>query len=268
MKRVGLIGCGAIGTAIIDAWATLPAGNLQLTAVLGRRRNLTPLPRKICGAEVMTSIVSFMETRPEIVIEAASHEAVVAHGAAILAEGCEFHVFSIGALADEALRDQLLGCAQRSGGKIVIPAGALAGLDGLRSMKASGLEHVKYTCIKPPAAWRSTVAEEQIDLDRLETARCVFHGSARSAARAYPRNANLAAAVAFAGLGLDHTEVELIADPYTHENIAHIQAYTANDRLHVTLSGAGFTSNPKSSQITAMSAIAALNSKTEALCFA
>jgi aspartate dehydrogenase len=268
MKRVGLIGCGAIGSAIIHAWPTLPAGNLQLTAVLGRRHNLHRLPPEVCGAEVMTSIGSFMKTQPDIVIEAASHQAVAAHGAAILSGGCEFHVFSIGALADDELRDQLLDCARRSGGKIVIPSGALAGLDGLRSMKASGLTHVKYTCIKPPDAWRSTLAEEQIDLDGLESARCIFHGSARSAARAYPRNANLAAAVAFAGLGLDRTEVELIADPYALENTARVQAYTTNAKLDVTLAGTGFSSNPKSSQITAMSAIAALNGKIEALHFA
>ena len=127
---------------------------------------------------------------------------------------------------------------------------------------------MKYTCIKPVEAWRHTAAEEIVDLDTLDSSTSIFCGSARAAARAYPRNANLAAAVAFAGLGLDRTEVELIADPGATEIYARIEAQSATGELDVAVAGAGFSGNPKSSRITAMSAIAALYDRTEAVLFA
>ena len=267
MKRVGLIGCGTIGTAIMAAFPTLLLNNLDLVAVLVRPGR-SKLPPEIGAAPLTTDIEAFMRTRPDYVIEAAGHDAVIAYGEAILSRSCEFHVLSVGALADDPVRERLLKCARSSGGRIVIPSGALAALDGLRSMREEGLESVKYTCTKPVSAWRSTAAEEEIDLDGLRAPQSIFRGSARAAAKAYPRNANLAAAVAFAGLGLDRTQVELIADPTALGTTARREARTANEILDLTFTRLGFRSNPKSSRITAMSAIAALASRSNAISFA
>lgn len=267
MKRVGLIGCGAIGTAIMAALPTPLTNDLELVAVLVRPGKLKRPPAS-SAASLTTDIESFMRTRPDYVIEAAGHDAVMAYGEAILSNSCEFHVLSVGALADDALRERLLKCARGSGGRIIIPSGALAALDGLRSMREEGLESVKYTCTKPVDAWRSTAADEEVHLDEIRSAQCIFSGSARVAAKAYPRNANLAAAVAFAGLGLDRTQVELIADPAAVGNTARLQARTASEMLDLTFTRMGFSNNPRSSRITAMSAIAALASRSGAISFA
>lgn len=262
MIRVGLIGFGAIGQAIVDAWPRLLNEDIRLVGVLARARNIQALlPQPPCAAPFVREIEDLVATRPHVVVEAAGHGAVIAYGEAILSLGCEFHILSVGALAEDRIRNRLVKCAQRSGGKIVIPSGALAGFDGLRSMKASGLRRVKFTATKPARAWKATAAERHLNLDALQSPCVFFQGSAREAAKSYPRNANLAAAVAFAGLGLDRTDVELIADPAAIGNRARLQAWSETTELDVTLAGAGFGGNPKSSRITAMSAIATLNNK-------
>jgi aspartate dehydrogenase len=258
--RVGLIGYGSIGRAIVDAWPRLVSKDFQLVAVLARPKRLqTSSQQAASPVRFVQEFDHFTAARPQVVIEAAGHSAVIDYAESLLSLGCEFHILSVGALAEDDLRNRLLKRAERSGGKIVIPSGALAGLDGLRSMRASGLKRVKYTSTKPVNAWRATAAERHLNLDALQCPCAFFQGSAREAARSYPRNANLAAAVAFAGIGLDQTEVELVADPATTANKARLQAWSATTELDVTLTGAALSGNPKSSRITAMSTIATLN---------
>jgi aspartate dehydrogenase len=269
VPRVAIIGCGAIGNALIEAWPQFLQGRFELASVLVRPDQVETLAlTHRASARLVTSIEELLATAPDIVVEAAGHEAIIVHGEQILSTGCELILFSVGALADDDLRYRLQRSALLAKARIVIPTGALAGFDGLRCLRASGLRRVKYTCTKPVKAWRHTAAEEIVDLDALESSTSIFCGSARDAARAYPRNANLAAAVAFAGLGLDRTEVELIADPAATEIHARIEAQSATDELDVIVTGAGFSSNPKSSRITAMSAIAALYDRTQPVMFA
>jgi len=268
MQNVGLIGYGAIGRAIVSSWSRHLAGRFKLSAVLVRESQVEPTSRSLDGiATVVGDLHSLLETRPAIIIEAAGHGAVSECAPDILARGKELYILSVGALADDALRAELKDLAFRCGGRLIIPTGALAGFDGLLSLKATGLTSVKYRCVKPVAAWRGTAAEERWDLGAITSPQIVFSGTARRAAEEYPRNANLAAAVAFAGLGLDHTEVDLVADPFAAQIEARIEARSETDQLDVALRGWGFSENPKSSQITAMSAISALRKRTEPISF-
>ena len=147
-------------------------------------------------------------------------------------------VISTGALADDDLRQRLCAVGSKHGAKVLIPAGAIAGLDGLGALKVSGLERVKYTSTKPPAAWHGTPAAEAWDLDTLTERKVIFSGIARDAARLYPKNANLAATVALAGLGLDDTEIELVADPDVAPcNVGRIEATAACGQLLVECRG-------------------------------
>ena len=120
-------------------------------------------------------------------------------------------VISTGALADDAVRARLRAAADASGHRMLLPSGAIAGLDGLGALRIGGLTRVTYTSTKPPAAWRGTPAAEEHDLDNLQERRVIFSGAAADAARLYPKNANLAATVALAGLGLHQTQIKLVA---------------------------------------------------------
>jgi aspartate dehydrogenase len=268
MLRIGLIGFGAIGASLAERWSGAAREHGILAALLVRPNQVT-VARKAVNHDTLVTDDSgaFFNNELDVVVEAAGHAAVRECGCETLERGRDLCVLSAGALADEQLYRRLQAAAKQGRRRVVIPAGALAGFDGLLSLSADGLRYVKYTSTKPPAAWRNTAAEQTVSLDSLTTPSVVFQGSAREAARRFPKNANLAAAVALAGLGFEDTEVELIADPDARENSGHLVAQSTNSRLDVTMSGSGCGDNPKTSRITAMSVVACLRNQIAAIGF-
>ena len=131
-------------------------------------------------------------------------------------------------------------------------AGAIA------AMRVAGLTSVRYRSRKPPAAWRGSPAERTVDLDRLTRRTVLYKGTAGEAALLYPQNANVAAAVALAGLGFDATEVELVADPDAPGNIHEIEAEGVAGQFAIQLQGKASRTNPKTSALAALSVARAL----------
>ena len=262
MKRVALIGYGAIGRSIAARMLQVGSAHLKLVAVQMREYQLESGRLELPPELLATSrIEELLATAPDVVIEAASHEALAQWGPTVLGTGCELFVLSTGALAADELREKLSLEARRGGGQLSIPCGALAGFDGLLSLREAGLTQVTYRSTKPPAAWRGTEAETVCDLDGLQEARVIFQGSAREAALRFPRNANLAVAVALAGVGLDTTQVQLVADPRARGNSGHLVARSHSAVLDVEVTSTAFDSNPKTSEITGLSVVAALTNR-------
>ena len=268
MVRVGLLGCGEIGQSIVDALTNEPIAGVELGLLICRRHQLSSLKALAGSARIREEWTDDAAAGLDIVVEAAGQQALREIGPEILATGRDLYVLSVGALADDRFREELTAVAAKAGARIVLPAGALAGFDGLKSMRHAGLTSVTYRSIKPPRAWKGTPADAEFDLDEMTTATLLFAGSAREAALRYPKNANLAAAVALAGLGLDETRVELVADPAIVGNSGRIHAVSAAGRLDVDLTGDGFAGNPKSSRITGMSVLASLVNRTSTVTFA
>ena len=258
-KRVGLIGCGAIGQAIVKSWAEAAVDGHSLAAILVRHRQLKEV-RAMAPANTLVTgdRFEFLTQDLQVAVEVAGHAAVQDLGVEVLARGIDLMLLSVGSLADEASLARLRHASEQGGGRLRLPVGAIAGLDGLLALRRAGLTTVKYTSIKPPLSWQGTVAERQFDLAAIEQPTVIFSGIARDAAAQYPRNANLAAAVALAGLGLDGTEVELIADPHVQGNIGRIDAHSRYSSMSVEVSGQASASNPKTSDITGMSVLSSL----------
>lgn len=267
-KRVGLIGFGAIGRSIVEAWQRSPVDGFELAALLVRPRQVEEAAALVSTLPgVFADLESFLTSKPDIVVEAAGQSAVRDCGEAVVRRGAELFVISTGALADDALRQRLVAACHAAGGRIAIPVGATAGLDGLLAMRRQGLSRVRYTSSKPPVAWKGTPAETLVDLDRLSEPTTFFEGSAREAARSYPKNANLAATVALAGLGFERTEVRLVADPGASGNTGTIEAESETSRLAVAVAGRSSAGNPKTSAITGMSVLAAVENRSAAIRF-
>jgi aspartate dehydrogenase len=265
---LALIGFGAIGRAIAAALVQSPLPGHTLVALLVRPRQLAEAQAAVPpGVRVTADLAELLAAGPRSVIEAAGHGAVVAHGAAVLRRGASLMTLSIGALADAGLHGALLDAARVGGSQLLLPVGAIAGLDGLLALRQAGLTRVRYTSTKPPRAWLGTPADGPYDLLALQQPTQIFAGSARDAARLYPKNANLAAAVALAGLGLDATEVQLVADPAASGNSGRIDAEGAGSRLQVTVAGVASAANAKTSGIVAHSVLSALGNAASTLRF-
>jgi aspartate dehydrogenase len=266
MKRVGLIGFGAIGRSIARLWDSLPNRSFLLIGACTRPWQASEAHQALPKAQVCTDVEQLLKLKPDCIIEAAGHKVIQAHGAQMLQHGCSIYLLSVGSLADEGLRSSLLAAANEGGSQIMVPAGALAGFDGLLALAGEGLRSVKYTSSKPCEAWQDTHASETHELHRLTRRTVIFQGSAGEAARLFPKNANLAAAVALAGLGFDRTEVELIADPHARGNIGSIEAVSRTSRLNLSVTSHP-SSNPKTSANVGASVIAALRNGAASLRF-
>lgn len=246
---IAVIGAGAIGRYVI---AQLQRDGLGPSAVILRdpSRTIPGLP----------SVGSVAELPPGIthLVECAGHPGLLAHGPAALARGIDVISVSLGALADDTLATRLTEAAAMGGARLHLASGSVGGLDILRAGAVGGLIRVRYTGRKPPAAWKGSPAEAALDLDHLGGPATHFEGTARQAALSYPKNANVAAAVALAGLGFDGTQVQLIADPAAPGNLHEVEAEGSFGRFRIEILGAPLPDNPKSSGLAAMSLLAEL----------
>jgi aspartate dehydrogenase len=201
----------------------------------------------------------------DLVLECAGHSALTGHVLPALASGVECAVLSIGALSEPGLPERLHAAAEQGGTRLHLLAGAIAGIDALSAARLAGLDRVVYTGRKPPAGWRGSPAEQVVELGTLTEPAVILQASAREAARLYPKNANVAATLSLAGLGLDRTEVRLIADPTIDENVHEFEAHGAFGQLQVRLRGKPLADNPKTSALTVLSALRFLHNRVAGL---
>ena len=270
INRLGIIGAGGIADVALTSLAGSLRAPLAQVSILAREASqgkaqalLDRLGDDLAATRaVHCDIAAFLADDLELVAECASHLAVRTHGAAILAAGCDLVVISVGALADDALRHGLEEAAQTGGSQLILPSGAVGGLDALAAARLSGLDAVIYTGRKPPKAWKGTPAQDLLDLDSLKEPAIFYTGSAREAARDYPFNANVAAALALAGIGFDQTQVRLVADPGIERNVHEFAVTSACSNFTVRLEGRPSAANPKTSLMAGYSVARELVNRT------
>jgi len=214
--------------------------------------------REVMGEAAIVTAVADIPDSVTLAVDCAGHPGLRAHGPALLARGIDVLTVSNGALADADFALELDAAAREGGGRLRLLSGAIGAVDVLAAAAVGGLSRVVYTGRKPPAGWRGSAAEEVLDLEALTDAAVHFEGSARQAALRYPKNANVAATVAFAGIGMDETQVRLIADPSRTANCHEIEAEGAFGRFEFAIEGNALPGNPASSALTAMSVVRAV----------
>jgi aspartate dehydrogenase len=160
---------------------------------------------------------------------------------------------------------RLVDVADLHGSRIFIPSGAIGAVDALASAAVLDLNEVTHQIVKPPIAWRGTPAEALLDLENLHERAVFFSGSAREAASRYPQNANATVVTALAGVGLDKTRVEMVADPGVRINGHRITASGAFGRLEILLENNPLATNPKSSELTALSLVRLIEHQSNAI---
>jgi aspartate dehydrogenase len=251
--RLGFIGFGTSARHVLRGVEDGRAGNATLAAALVRRDGVE-VPE---GVLVTKDRARFLAEPLDLVIELAGQEAVQQHAEAVLRAGRNLLIISIGALADDELYDALCNAAAESGARLLLPSGAIGGLDAISSGALGGLDEVTITTRKPPAALQTDTERDRWLASAQDGPVLLYEGAAREAVRLFPANVNVAAALSLAGVGFDRTSIRIYADPGVTRNTHEVHAQGWFGELRFTIMNIP-TENPKTGRITALSVIKAI----------
>ena len=215
--RLGIAGLGAIGLKVARAVDNGDIPGVRLTAVSAR--DLDGAANKVAGFRTVPEVMPAgdLASHADVIVDCAPAAAFADVAGPAISQGRTFMPLSVGALLNHM---DLVDEAKQTGAKIVVPTGALIGLDTVRAMAVGEIYKVTLQTRKPPGglAGAPHLEKNNIDVHSFTEAQCVFQGTAREAAIGFPANVNVAAALALAGVGPDKTMVEVWADPEIKRN--------------------------------------------------
>jgi aspartate dehydrogenase len=261
--RVALGGFGAIGGALAQRLDRGLPG-LRLAAVSAN--DVARAERRLAALSRPVPVVplSALAEAAEVVVECAPAAVFGQVAEPAIEAGRIFLPVSVGQLLE---RDDLVARAAATGARIIVPTGALLGLDAVRAAAEGTIHSVTMVTRKPPRGLAGAPYLEQhgIRLDGLGAPLKVFEGSAREGARGFPANVNVAAALSLAGIGPDRTRLEIWADPGVSRNTHRIVVEADSARFEMTIENVPSEANPRTGKITALSVIATLRGLTATL---
>jgi aspartate dehydrogenase len=256
MQRVAIAGFGAIGKVVAGA---LDRGIDGLALAAVSARDAARAERGMAGFAHPVPVLPLARLAEEadIVVECAPAALLREIAEPALAAGRTLVVLSCGALLDNF---DLIDLARRHEGRILVPTGALLGLDAVQAAAQGEISRIHMITRKPPNGLDGApyLVEHQIRVAGLDRPLCVFTGSAREAARGFPANVNVAAALALAGIGPDRTTIEIWADPGVDRNIHRIEVEADAARFTLQIENVPSEDNPKTGRLTPLSVIALL----------
>ena len=251
--RVGLIGLGAIGRRVVELARDQSDGRIEIVGALVRDPER---PRESLDVPLVRTVRDLLAQGPEVIVEAAGHDALRQHGPAVLRSGCDLLFLGVGAFADPEVERAIVDAAIEGGATARVASGAIGGLDAISAAAVGGIESVTHTTRKPA---RTLLPHDQADA--LTGPREMFRGPAREGALLFPESINVAAAVSLAGIGLDNTEVCVIADPDIDRNRHEVEVQGTFGWLKFEIRGIPTEENPKTGRIVAMSVVRQLLSR-------
>lgn len=254
-RTVAIAGLGAIGLPLARA---LDAGVPGLTLAAVAARDEVKAVARLSSFRAPPPVVNLADLAEcDIVVEAAPAAVFERVANTAIEEGKVFVPCSVGALLP---RMYLVRRAQQTGARIVVPTGALLGLDAVRAAAEGPIDSVTLESRKPPGGLDGApyLVEHGIQVMGITEPLCVFRGNAMDAAAGFPANVNVAAALALAGVGPMRTQVEIWADPGVTRNTHTIRVEAAAARLTMTIENVPSEDNPRTGKITTLSVLACL----------
>ena len=260
--RVAIAGLGAIGRALARRLADgLPGLVLACAATRDQEKAQAWLGAQRIACPLVEP--EDFPARADIAVECAPPAAMERICRPMLEAGKQVMVLSAGALLP---RPELVALAKARGAQIIVPTGALLGLDAVTAAAEGEIHSVRMITRKPPRGLRGAPYLEAngIGVDGLNEAKRVFCGTARDAAAGFPENVNVAAALSLAGIGPDRTTIEIWADPAIERNCHTIEVDSDSARFSLSIENIP-SENPKTGRITALSVIAYLRKQRATL---
>lgn len=248
MIRISLLGCGNIGQFIANA---IYRGiiHCELVKVYDKEPKVVEDFKKGVrgvGFKVAKNIEDLIDGA-DLVVEAASQEAVREYATKILGSGKSIMVMSVGALEDDLFLE-MKRIAREKNVKIYIPSGGIVGVDGMNAARLAAIDFVSITTRKPPVSLGVNVDKETI----------IYEGTADEGVKKFPQNVNVAATLGLATVGLERTYLKIIADPTVDKNIHEVHVKGDFGEFITIAKNLPSRQNPKTSWLAALSAIAML----------
>ena len=260
MTNIGLLGCGAIGSEIATAACTGKVGAATLVGIYDQY----PEAASSLAKELPVSVPQFTDFGQflaipglEMVVECASPAAIKAHAEAVLSSDKDLLMISSGALTDMDLFQRLANLAQTRGRRLIIPSGALGGIDALRAARGH-LEEVTLTTTKTPRSLQGALGFKDWESKEITKPEVIFDGSALEAIKLFPANVNVGATLSLAGLGPLKTRVKVVADPQAPGNVHEVYARGDFGVMRFTLENRPHERNPRTSYLAVLSVLETL----------
>ena len=253
--KVGLAGLGAVGLEVARRIeAGIPGLTLAAVAVRDKEKAKRNLPQ--IGDRIPVIAAEALAESCDLVVECLPPELFRAIASSVIERGKLFMPLSVGQLLENW---DFVARARETGARILVPTGALIGLDAVRAAGEGTIHSVTMVTRKPPNGLEGApyLVERGITLKGINTARKVFDGTARDGARGFPANVNVAAALSLAGIGPDKTKLEIWADPAIDRNTHRIEVDSDTARFSMTIEGIP-SANPRTGRIVPLSTVAAL----------
>jgi aspartate dehydrogenase len=258
--NVAIAGLGAIGQTLVRALAGGTVPGVALTGVAVRDEAKGRATLRSLGVDVPICELGRLPEIADYVVECAPAAVFDQVVRPLLTAGKRVIVLSVGAILSHL---DLIDLARARGGQIIVPTGALLGLDAVCATAEGKIESVTMVTRKPIAGLLGApyLIENNIDISKLTEPKLVFRGSAREAAKGFPANLNVAVALSLAGIGPDKTTLEIWADPTVTRNIHRIVVESDSSSIDMTIENIP-SENPKTGRITALSVISLLRKLT------
>lgn len=257
--RIGIVGCGAIGSSLAKEIVTNFGNCASLAALFDNRPEKARLLSrqlvkndKLCAANL-----DILIKRSDLVVEASSAKAAWEIARRSLSGGRKVMIMSVGGVVGHS--SGLLALALKNNAEIYFPSGAIAGIDALKAANIAGVKKVVLTTRKNPSAFRGVeYVERNFKLTGLKKDKVLFSGKAAEAVKYFPQNINVAAVLGLAAIGMAKTQVRIIASPYVNKNIHEVLIESKAARIFTRTENILHPQNPKTSYLAVLSAIATL----------
>lgn len=251
--NIGILGGGAIAQFLLQEINEKKLENMKITSVYVRDKDKYKKMFSVYEISLFDHLDDFLNSSIDIVVEAANVEAVQALIPTILKKK-DAVLISIGALSDESFLNELYAQAESCDRSIYLPSGAVGGLDLLQNAHALGtVSQVTLTTRKPA----SSFIQEPIDQEMV-----VFKGTAKDAIKKYPKNINVSIILSLAGIGVNETKVEIIADPFVENNIHTVVVKGEFGSATLSVTNNPMKANPNTSYLAALSIVGTLKRVT------
>jgi len=255
--KVGIIGCGAIGSILAKTCVNNLKNKVDLIGICDIDAARAEALKKKLKINISVLPLNKLIRKSGLIIEAAAAGFSGKIAIKAVSAGKDIMVMSVGGLLN---RVRLFEKAKKKGCRVYLPSGAICGLDGVKAAKIGKIKSATLVTRKPPGGLEGApyIKQKGINLKAIKKDRIIFSGSASEAVKNFPKNINVSAVLSLAGIGAKKTDVNIIVSPESKRNIHEIELKGDFGRIFTRCENVPSKANPKTSMLAALSAIATL----------